>query len=463
MDKIKYCPNCGNQLTPGSKFCEHCGQSLAAVRGEKTVDSLTQWHRTHDFKRMMQVFLVSLVVLLILSWQNIAAFFSPTTSISLNSEGFGNVLIEFALGILVYMIVFSIAVLLQVGRKKATHAWVRWLGSFALGVLVWLAVFSSLWVSWSLCNVMLPDLDETGVIPAIACDLIIIITVIVAVIMTRFLFGKVREKTITIILVTVIIATLIPMIIEFVMAMLEKQVRGIIPLIVVILFSLLWLLFIKKLVNEQNCIQLLHLGKVLVLPFTLAMVTTLAISTSHYNLRYNYQVTINRQKKIMYKARKVKKAFTKCLVMVNGDGTQFYTSTHFRYDPSWNPGQDSIHQMISFSDSRYKKDAKSGEVYFDVYDNGRNDDSADSGKKAYDETGGYYFIGKKSDPLTVKLQLTRSGNLMIIVYPAYSQHCYRSYGGKMYLIKYEGMQSLKGKLPSEDGHKLINVEFIGAE
>ena len=56
MDKIKYCPNCGNQLTPGSKFCEHCGQSLAAVREKKTADALVQWRRTQDFKRMAQVF-----------------------------------------------------------------------------------------------------------------------------------------------------------------------------------------------------------------------------------------------------------------------------------------------------------------------------------------------------------------------------------------------------------------------
>lgn len=472
MDKIKYCPNCGNQLTPGSKFCERCGQSLAAVREKKPTDALVQWHRTHDFKRMMQVFLVSLVILLILSWQNIAAFFSPTTSISLNSEGFGNVLIEFVLGILVYMIMFSIAVLLQVGRKKATHTWVRWLESFALGIMIWFVIIESLWVSLSLCCIMFSNSNE--IVSEIAFNVPIIITAfIVAVVMTRFLSGKVREKTITIILVTVIIATLIPMIIGVVMAMLEKQVRGIIPLIVVILCSLLWLFFIKKLVSGQKCTHLLHLSKVLVLPFTLAMAITLIVSTSHYDLRYNYQVKINRKVAFKQTVKHLRMAVTNSEVYINGHPVVGYENVALKYDNGWNPDSSKYSPYAPQSNYHYDDIADYGEnfnTFWDVLIKSNDDAGIYDGSEKYrDETGQYGFIG--TTPLIIGIEMKANGRILLQAYPAYCVAItdLRNVHVPVKLMRDQGVWALKCKMPLLMGKyydklnrdKRINVEFMG--
>lgn len=471
MDKIKYCPNCGNRLTPGGKFCEHCGQSLAAVRGEKTVDSLTQWHRTHDFKRMMQVFLVSLVVLLILSWQNIAAFFSPTTSISLNSEGFGNVLIEFALGILVYMIMFSIAVLLQVGRKKATHAWVRWLGSCALGIMIWFVIIGSLWVSWSLCCMMFSNLNE--IILAIAVYVLIIIAVIMAAVMTRFLSGKVRERTMVIVLGIVIVATLIPMIIWIVMAMIKKQAKEMFPFIVMILCSLLWLFFIKKLVSGQKCTQLLHLGKVLVLPFTLAMAITLIVSTSHYDLRYNYQVKINRKVAFKQTVKHLRMAVTNSEVYINGHPVVGYENVALKYDNGWNPDSSEYSPYAPQSDYHYDDIADYGEdfnTFWDVLIKSNDDaDIYDGSGKYRDETGQYDFIG--TPPLIIGIEMKANGRILLQAYPAYcvATTDLRNVHVPVKLMRDQGIWALKCKMPLLTGKyydklnrdKRINVEFMG--
>ena len=264
---------------------------------------------------------------------------------------------------------------------------------------------------------------------------------------------KVRTSVAVLLVLEVIIAIVV----------IIGNLKNIVTLAVESLCILIAIFLLKDVVLRQQRKRLFTFGKLVVIPFMIAYGVSMLVSYSHGNMRYDYQVTINRQEKIMREARKVRKVFAKCVVMVDDYSTQYYVSTHFRYDSSWDPELDNAHQMVSLSNSRYKKDAKSGEVYFDVYDNGRNDDSADSGKKTYDETSGYYFIGKRVNPLTIRLWLTRSGDSRIVVYPAYGQHGYGSYGGKMHLTKYEGMQSLKGKLPSEDGRKSINVEFIGAE
>lgn len=458
MNKIKYCPNCGNQLTPGSKFCEHCGQSLAAVREKKTADALVQWHRTQDFKRMVQVFLVSLIILLALNWQNIVAFFHPTTSVSFGSEGLGmNLFCVIGLIVRIIVCTYVLAIIAE-WHDHVTKKGLRGLSA----VILWLVMFLNV-AFWEIVYIEhLVSVFVSGndyIFNMVAAMLTVFMalalaTMLLVLMKLRDSDRKVRTSVAVLLVLEVIIAIVV----------IIGNLKNIVTLSVESLCILIAIFLLKDVVLKQQRKRLFTFGKLVVIPFMIAYGVSMLVSYSHGNMRYDYQVIINRQEKIMREARKVKKVFAKCVVMVGDYSPQYYVSTHFRYDPSWDPELDNAaHQMVTLSDSRYKKDAKSGEVYFDVYDNGRNDDSADSGKKTYDETSGYYFIGKRVNPLTIRLWLTRSGDSRIVVYPAYGQHGYGSYGGKMHLTKYEGMQSLKGKLPSEDGRKSINVEFIGAE